>query len=400
MIGHKGFAGDLRTISIESGVLLNHEIAAATSIPKEILQDYDQTRQCSVEEKFEWSEGRSATRGEDLSYCLLGILDISMNIRYGDGEEKTRSRLLKKIARSKEASDQSSTMANHVPFSAKHIPLLDHYVPREWTTDQLRSFFKAPNAASEGQRVFVVHGMTGIGKTQLCAHFARTYHNRFSAVLWLDGTSRDSLIRSIARIVPRLPGHSEDRTVEFEGAQAHRVHPDINTATAQVQMSKLCLRFQEWLSNPNNNRFLLILDNVNGGWSSAEQGPQAYDYRTFFNFNHFLRRIRHGNVLITTCSDNLQGATESLQMSLMNNESARKIMEGRAQRPVEGKSLKVRQRGFMGSQRYDRRHRPDTTMLPWSSHNDLAGWGVSEQFECHSQGDRLSRRLIFAKIQV
>jgi hypothetical protein len=340
IVGHKGFAGDLRTVSIEAGCLLNCKIAAMTSIPEEVLQDYGKGRQFSVEEKFEWSEGRSATRGEDLSYCLLGILDLSMNIRYGDGEEKTRSRLLKKITKSKELDDHSSTMGNHVPFSAKDVPFLDHYVPREWTTNKLRSFFKSPNVASDCQRIFVVHGMTGIGKTQLCAHFARTYHSRFSAVFWLDASSRDSLIRSISQIVPRLPGHREDRTAEFEEAQAHGVHPNIGTATAQVQVSKLRLRFQEWLTRPGNNRWLLILDNVEHDPPPESQNPQAYDYKEFLNFNSFLPKITHGNILITTRSENIE-ATDNVQLSLMVNETARKMIEERAQRPIEGKSLEA-----------------------------------------------------------
>lgn len=347
IIGHKGFDGDLRPISIASGLLLNHDIASVTNIPEEILRDYDQIQHVSIEEKFEWSEGRSATRGEDLSYCLLGVLDISMNIRYGDGEEKTRSRLLKKIAKAKEASDQSSTMANHIPFNAKEVPFLDHYVPREWSTDKLRSFFKSPNVASECQRIFIVHGVTGIGKTQLCAHFARTYHNRFSAVLWLDGSSRDSLTRSIAHIVPRLPGYSEDRTIELEDAQAYRVHPGVATATTQVQMSKILLRFSEWLSKPNNNRWLLILDDVYRDWPSKTQDPQAYNYRNFFDVNPFLSKIRHGNILITTTLESLQGATESLQLQPMHDETARKMVEIRAQRPIESKSSKIRPGGFV-----------------------------------------------------
>ena len=34
--------------------------------------------------------------------------------------------------------------------------------------------------------VFVIHGLGGIGKTQLAVEYARRNHNRYSALFWLD----------------------------------------------------------------------------------------------------------------------------------------------------------------------------------------------------------------------
>jgi hypothetical protein len=55
------------------------------------------------------------------------------------------------------------------------------------------------------QKIFVLHGLGGIGKTQLAVDFARRHHRRFSSVFWLDGRSEDSLKRSIANCANRIP---------------------------------------------------------------------------------------------------------------------------------------------------------------------------------------------------
>jgi hypothetical protein len=60
-----------------------------------------------------------------------------------------------------------------------------------------------------------------------------------------------------------------------------------------------------------------------------------------------LSKIRHGNILITTTLESLQGATESLQLQPMHDETARKMVEIRAQRPIESKSSKIRPGGFV-----------------------------------------------------
>lgn len=41
----------------------------------------------SIEERLQWMARRKATTVEDIAYCLLGILEVSMPILYGEGEQ-------------------------------------------------------------------------------------------------------------------------------------------------------------------------------------------------------------------------------------------------------------------------------------------------------------------------
>jgi hypothetical protein len=100
VIGHKGQSGQARSgMSMQTGPSLEDRISKVTAIPQAILHDYREGDNLTAEEKMRWADNRETTRAEDLSYCLLGITGASMNIRYGDGAEKTRERLLQKIAK-------------------------------------------------------------------------------------------------------------------------------------------------------------------------------------------------------------------------------------------------------------------------------------------------------------
>jgi hypothetical protein len=69
-----------------------------------------------------------------------------------------------------------------------------------------------PQREKQRQKIFVLHGLGGIGKTQLAVEFARRNDCKFSSVFWLDGSSEDSLRQSIASCASRIPeGQISDR---------------------------------------------------------------------------------------------------------------------------------------------------------------------------------------------
>jgi adenylylsulfate kinase-like enzyme len=86
-----------------------------------------------------------------------------------------------------------------IPFSMAGLPVTDHFVQREAEMAQLEEFFQ-PGTDVDGKRrkVFVVHGLGGMGKTQLCVEYARQHKEDFTAIFWLDGSSRDSLRHCLA----------------------------------------------------------------------------------------------------------------------------------------------------------------------------------------------------------
>ena len=74
---------------------LEHIIHEITGIPVGALRGED-LRNFSVEERLRWTNGRQTKKVEDRAYCLLGIFDVSMSLRYGEGD-KALTRLEAKV---------------------------------------------------------------------------------------------------------------------------------------------------------------------------------------------------------------------------------------------------------------------------------------------------------------
>jgi hypothetical protein len=96
---------------------------------------------------------------------------------------------------------------HRIQFSMKGLPVTEHFVQRERETAQLEKLFIPDvDADADGKRrkVFVVYGLGGMGKTQLCVEYVRRHKNNFSAIFWLDGSSKDALRQSLADAAARV----------------------------------------------------------------------------------------------------------------------------------------------------------------------------------------------------
>ena len=73
-------------IAIGSLEELAPTVASTSGIPLEILQHQKRLSECTVAQRLSWASHRDTTRPEDSAYALLGILDISLDLRYGEGQ--------------------------------------------------------------------------------------------------------------------------------------------------------------------------------------------------------------------------------------------------------------------------------------------------------------------------
>ncbi|KAG7130945.1 Kinesin light chain 1 like protein [Verticillium longisporum] len=113
------------------------------------------------------------------------------------------------------------------PFSLQGVPVSAKFVDRPSDTARLEECLLSRRSHRKGKKVFVLHGLGGVGKTQLAVDFARRHQAAFSSVFWLDGRSDDRLRRSIAGCINRIPEgqiplasrqQAEGRSVEDLGA--------------------------------------------------------------------------------------------------------------------------------------------------------------------------------------
>ena len=162
---------------------------------------------------------------------------------------------------------------------------------------------------SEGcwQQVVVLHGLGGIGKTQLAVEFARKHQAAFTSVFWLDGSSEDSLRQSIADSASRIP---EGQIPEPSRKYLSGANGDLDAVICD---------FMEWLSRTENKHWLIIFDNVDRDYQQRETDSDAYD------ISNYIPDVDHGSVLITTRLASLQQLGETLHLGSVNMSQARAI---------------------------------------------------------------------------
>ena len=182
--------------------------------------------------------------------------------------------------------------------------------------DELREIHKA--LSGDGSRhTVILHGLGGIGKTQLAIAYAKQHKDNYSAIFWLNIKDKDSLRQSFVtaakQILREYPSASRLTSVDMKG-----------------DLTEVIDAVKAWLSLPNNTRWLMIYDNYDNPKSARNADPTVVDIR------HFLPESYQGSVIITTRSSEvkigrclpitkLKNVQDSLK--ILSNVSGREALE-------------------------------------------------------------------------
>jgi hypothetical protein len=195
-----------------------------------------------------------------------------------------------------------------VPFSLKGVPAIDYFVERASDMQKLDEYFFHQQPHLTRRKMFVVHGLGGIGKTQLCIEFVRRYQERYSAVFWLDGSSEYALQHSFVDVLERLPPNEVPLSLNQSAEQ---------TDLARQLMVKAVL---DWLSLSTNQQWLIVIDNADHDHTTHERDPSAYDIKKY------IPAADHGNIIVTSRLSTLAIFKNSLRLSEVNHDQGRAIL--------------------------------------------------------------------------
>ncbi|KAL2213016.1 hypothetical protein CC79DRAFT_1391001 [Sarocladium strictum] len=203
-----------------------------------------------------------------------------------------------------------STLQFAVPFRLEGAVRTDKFVSRPGDSNRIAEVLLQEDCART--RIFVLHGMGGIGKTQLAIHFAHDHKDNFSSVFWLQAQTEDTLQQSLVKCAKRIP---KDQI----SAKSRRGSP-INHDEQQIIVDEVL----EWFSQEDNNNWLIIFDNVDLDHRSA--GDRQ---RGAFNVMDYIPSS-YGSVLITTRLETLAqvgGGRSNEEVTTVNYETSKKIFE-------------------------------------------------------------------------
>ena len=186
------------------------------------------------------------------------------------------------------------------------LPVTGHFVDRDGEMQEMEQSLLSTKAQYR-RKIHILHGMGGIGKTQLAIAYARKHHKTYSAIVWVNGDSRDTVLQSLATFsrYAGIGGVSDSK------AKVAQQAPDMEAEGAAV------LR---WLALELNQRWLIILDNVDRDVTADKGDSQAFDVGSF------LPTADHGSILITSRLPSLAEIGASTEVGRLSSEQALELL--------------------------------------------------------------------------
>lgn len=132
-----------------------------------------------------------------------------------------------------------------------------------------------------GRSIVSIVGVGGVGKTQLSLAYIRQYGHQYSSVFWLKANDEATLQQELVSLYGSIFPNS------------------VATAAKTPEDEQLAIeRVKQWLSESENDKWLMIFDNYDNPYFSETptSATNGFDIRSFFPSRS------QGNILITTRS--------------------------------------------------------------------------------------------------
>jgi Cdc6-like AAA superfamily ATPase len=170
-----------------------------------------------------------------------------------------------------------------VQFSVSGLSHVGCFVGRDEELDRIHQELQYNGSRS----IAVVHGLGGMGKTQLALAYAQRHKDEYVAVFWINSNDVDTLKQGYAAAARRI-------------YQEHPSLVQLKTVVESGDLDEAVEAVKRWLSHTKNTRWLVIYDNYDTPKLPGHNEPGTFDIRPF------LPEAHHGAVLITTRSSQLE----------------------------------------------------------------------------------------------
>lgn len=166
--------------------------------------------------------------------------------------------------------------------------------------------------------MIALHGLGGIGKSQIALEYAYRYQGRYSSVFWVNADNstemEKSALEALEKIIARYAALSKFSTHQ-EIANALEVHDNVDTRKKLIDAiapsaSKL---LKKWLSREDNDRWLLLIDN--------------YDDPGSLDLDELLPGGNFGHVIITTRKKEAVGKYEAIRVAEFGKEAGVELLK-------------------------------------------------------------------------
>lgn len=166
-----------------------------------------------------------------------------------------------------------------IAFSLSDVFGVEHFVAREEELTEIHRTLRGDGS----RRIVVLHGLGGIGKTQLSIAYAKRHKDDYSAIFWLNAKDEDSLKQSFVKVAKQI-------------LREHASAIQLKDSDLEENLDNVIDGVKAWLSLPKNTRWLMIYDNYDQPKPLGKTDPATLD------INKFLPESWQGSVVITSRS--------------------------------------------------------------------------------------------------
>ncbi|QYT02662.1 Nephrocystin-3 [Trichoderma simmonsii] len=126
------------------------------------------------------------------------------------------------------------------------IPQISKFIARKEELTEMQSALQ-PTVRPHRRRAVVLHGLGGIGKTQLALEYAHRHREHYSTTIWLEARNETTINQGFTRLAERI--------IEKEQVTYIRI------ALESQDQSSIVKAVKRWLDEPANESWLVIYDN-------------------------------------------------------------------------------------------------------------------------------------------
>lgn len=212
-----------------------------------------------------------------------------------------------------------------IPLQLPQIPSR-HFCGRETELLAIRTSLNEQEAKANAQRVVVIHGLGGVGKTQLCLTYVLNNKSSYKAVFWINASSKRTICDHFRQIAQALVDwaaqiRAEARNfsrIAFDLGLGQTVSPTTGEVSAETVYSSLIIRaVKAWLERPDNHGWSLVFD--------AADDLEEVDLPSFFPV------AATGDILITSRRPLATQLGEGIEVKCLQPSAGRDLLLSEAQ---------------------------------------------------------------------
>ena len=215
-----------------------------------------------------------------------------------------------------------------LPFSKN-----PNFTGRDRDLAEIHQALHSADPTTSSRRVVALHGLGGIGKTQLAIQYAYSHRKDYTSVWWVNASTTQALSQGFFGIAQQLLSYhiqvgsttTGQRPDIAQIAIALGLPPDIVNQNGEVDASRdttgnVANAIKSWFAAEDNNRWLLVLDN--------------YDDVRNVNIDDFLDQSSSGSILITSRSRDTCRIGQEHEVQEVTEDEALEILRRSAHRDI------------------------------------------------------------------